>query len=189
LRLLEKWAWSESSTPPMSASSASSSWPASACAGQNGLEAAGLRRGRPAHIERMHHRAQAREAAIVLQAEARQQYLERHPLAHVREGRTVEVEPQCIGWAVGRGVQPQKARMRVDKSAGSARRSPRGPPRDGGAWPRLVPGTACDHAEQCCPLLAAAHRVTAWLRGRWRNRATGRRRGSTSHRERSRFCG
>src|SRR5258707_7681079 len=52
--------------------------PALACAGQHGLEAAGLGCGRATHVERMHHGSQARETPIVLQAEARQQYLERH---------------------------------------------------------------------------------------------------------------
>ena len=90
--------------------------PALACAGQHGLEAAGLGCGRATHVERMHHGSQARETPIVLQAEARQQYLERHPLAHVRESRAVEIETQRIGRAVCCGVQPQEARVRVDKT-------------------------------------------------------------------------
>ena len=70
-----------------------------ACAGHHGFETGGLGNGGAAHVERVNHLCDPPQRGLLLQPEARDQHLERHAFADVRERGAVEVETECVSGA------------------------------------------------------------------------------------------
>jgi hypothetical protein len=112
-----KCAYSELSTPPISASRASSPDNRSRRSGHHGFEALRLRHRLAADVEDVHDGGEAHERRVVLQTEAGQQRFKGHAVPDVREGRAVEIESQRALRTVRRPNQPLEARVAIDKAA------------------------------------------------------------------------